>query len=91
MYNLLNKNNEPPNGKIYWNKKYKFEDNEWKNIYREPFKITKDSTIQWFQTRINHKILATNTFLCNIKVTNDSRCTFGSLADETIKTPFLGV
>ena len=35
MYNLLNKNNDPPSGKISWNKQYKFEDNEWKkNIYR---------------------------------------------------------
>ena len=78
----------PPGGKISWNKKYKFEDNEWKKIYIEPFKITKDSTIQWFQTRINHKILATNTFLCKIKVTNDSRCTFCSLVDETIEHLF---
>ena len=30
MYNLLNKNNDPLSGKISWNKKYKFEDNEWK-------------------------------------------------------------
>ena len=85
MYNLLNKNNDPPSGKISWNKKYKFEDNEWKNIYIESFKITKDSTIQGFQTRITHKSLATNTFLCSIKVTNDSRCTFCSLVDETIE------
>ena len=35
------------------------------------FKITKDSAVQWFQTRINHEILATNTFLCKIKLTND--------------------
>ena len=35
MYNLLNKNNDPPphpSAKISWNKKYKFEDNEWKKI-----------------------------------------------------------
>ena len=59
-----------------------------KQIYRVPFKITKDSTIQWFQTRINHKILATNTFLCKIKVTNDSRCTFCPLVGETIEYHF---
>ena len=29
MYNLLNKNNDPQSGQISWNKKYKFEDNEW--------------------------------------------------------------
>ena len=47
--------------------------------------ITKDSTVQWFQTRINHKSLATNTFLCKIKLTNNSKCTFCSLVDETIE------
>ena len=30
MYNFLTKNNDPTSGKISWNKKYKFEDNEWK-------------------------------------------------------------
>ena len=59
MYKLLNKNNDTPSGKISWNKAYKFDDNERKKIYIEPFKITKDSTVQWFETRINHKILAT--------------------------------
>ena len=59
-----------------------------KKMYREPFKITKDSTSQWFQTRNNHIILATNTFLYKIKVTNDSRCTFYSLVDETIEHLF---
>ena len=41
--------------------------------------------MQWFQTRINHKILATNKFLCKIKVTNDPKCFFCSVSDETIE------
>ena len=48
MYKVLNENNEPPSGKISWNKKYNLDDNEWKKIYIEPFIITKDSTVQWF-------------------------------------------
>ena len=55
MYKLLSENNDTPTGKISWNKKYRFEINEWKIIYTEPFKLTKDSTVQWFQTRINLK------------------------------------
>ena len=47
--------------------------------------MTKDSTVQWFQTRINHIIFATNTFLCKIKLTNDPKCTFCSKTYETIE------
>ena len=50
-----------------------------------PFKILKDSKMQWFQSRINHYILATNTFLYKINVTGNSNCTFCLSADETIK------
>ena len=85
MYKLLNKNNECPSGKTFWNKTYNFNDNQWKQKFWEPFKILKDSKMQWFQSRINHNILATNTFLYKIKVTNKSNCTFCLSADETIK------
>ena len=44
-----------------------------------------DTVAQWFQTRINHKILATNTFFHKIKITNDPKCTFCAEADETIE------
>ena len=85
MYKLLSKNNGTLTGKTSWNTKYRFYESEWKIIYTEPFKVTKDSTVQWFQTRINHIILATNTFLCKFKLTNDPKCTFCSKADETIE------
>ena len=41
--------------------------------------------MQWFQIRINHKILATNKFLCKIKVTNDPKCSFCAISEETIE------
>ena len=85
MYKLLNNNKEIPSGRIAWNKKYSVDNNEWKIIFNEPFKITKDTTMQWFQTRINHKILATNKFLCKIKVTNDPKCSFCAISEETIE------
>lgn len=88
MYKILNENKDPPSGKISWGKKYNFDEEEWKKIFREPFIITKDYTIQWFQTRINHKILATNTFLYKIKLTNNPKCTFCSQVDETIEHLF---
>ena len=30
---------------------YKFEEEEWGKIFSDPFKITKNSTVQWFQSR----------------------------------------
>ena len=50
-----------------------------------PFKITKDSTVQWFQSRINHKILATNTLSYKMKLIGDPKCTFCNKRDETIE------
>ena len=66
MYNLLNETTDIPAGKISWTKNYKFEEDEWGEISSGPFKITKDSTVQWFQSRINHTILAANTLLYKI-------------------------
>ena len=54
-------------------------------IFSDPFKITKDTTVQWFQSRINHKILATNTYLYKIKLIGDPKCTFWNKTDETIE------
>ena len=85
MYNLLNKTTDVTSGKISWNKKYKFEDEEWGKIFSDPFKITKDSTVQWFQSSINHQILATNTHLYKIKLIGDPKCTFCNKTDETIE------
>ncbi len=35
--------------------------------------ITKNTTLKWFQYRINHRILATNEFLHKIKILNSPR------------------
>ena len=85
MYNLINKTTNIPTGNISWTKKYKFEEDEWGKIFSDPFKITKDSTVQWFQSRINHKILATNTLLYKMKLIHDPKCTFCYKRDETIE------
>lgn len=56
-----------------------------RDLFYKPFRITKDTKMQWFQTRINHKILATNKFLCKIKITDDSKCFFCKVSEETIE------
>ena len=47
MYNLLNKTTDINTGKISWNKKYKFEEDEWGKIFSDPFKINKGSKVQY--------------------------------------------
>ena len=85
MYKLINECKESPNGRIAWDKRYTFNDMEWKHIFKEPYRLTRDTTMQWFQTRINHKILATNKFLCKINIINNPKCSFCAQADETIE------
>ena len=53
-------------------------------IFLWPFSIIKDTTSQWYQTRINHHILATNQFLHKIKYIDNPLCSFCADQDETI-------
>ena len=54
-----------------------------------PFKITKCTKLRWFQTCINHKILATNKFLYQIKTVDSPNCSFCSTNEESIEHLFL--
>ena len=83
MYNLPNKTTDIPGGKISWIKK--IEEDEFRKVFSDPFKIIKDSTVQWFQSIIYRKILATNTLLYKIKLIGDPKCTFCTKTDETIE------
>ena len=76
MYNILNRNKEIPTGQVTWNKLYNITNNDWKNIYLFPFNITKYPAMQWFQISINHNILVTNKLLYQMRIKNDSLCTF---------------
>ena len=50
-----------------------------------PFRLTKNTKLQWFQFRINHKILSTNSFLQKIKLKDTNTCTFCRSETETIE------
>ena len=65
---------------------YFFENNNinWNAIYSCVFTCSKDSYIQWFQTRINHRILATNSLLYKMKIIDNKMCTFCNCQEETI-------
>ena len=85
MYKILNSNNETPAGKIAWKKIFNFSEEEWKKIYKWPFEITNNTTLQWFQSRINHNILATNKYLHKIKLINNPTCSFCTKEPETVE------
>ena len=50
-----------------------------------PFIVTNNTKLQWLQYRINHRILATNSFLFKIKVVENPYCTFCHEELETIE------
>ena len=63
-----------PNASILYNE----------SIYDIVFNITKDSKLQWFQYRINHRIIGTNYLLKKMSLIADDLCTFCNNTAETI-------
>lgn len=57
---------------------------QWNEIYILPYKITKDTNLQWFQYRIIHRIIATNTFLFKIGIKDNDKCTFCNTEAESL-------
>ena len=45
-------------------------------MLEENIQINISSNLQWFQTRINHRILATRRFLHKIKIKDNSHCLY---------------
>ena len=74
----------PPTGKKKWNKIFNREDIDWLIIYRSPFAVTNSSKLQWFQFRVNHHILTTNSFLFKSGLVVSPRCTFCNAENESI-------
>ena len=66
FYNILNKNNDKPTSKSKWENIYDIEEDTWKDIYSSPFKLNVGTNLQWFQTRINHRLLPTKKYLYTI-------------------------
>ena len=88
FYEFLNKNSSVTTGKAKWSELFDIDNIEWKAIHKTPFKVTKNSKLQWFQYRIINKILATNSFLFKIKKANSKMCTFCHNEVETIEHIF---
>ena len=56
----------------------------WKRLFTLPFTLVKDTNLRWFQFRILHRILGTNSLLCKMGLKNDNKCSFCSREKETI-------
>lgn len=63
-------------------------DLEWETNFFLLFEITKNTKLQWFQFRINHRILATNSFLHKIKKVDSYNSWFCEQEIETIEHIF---
>ena len=60
----------------------------WKKILTFPFSLVKDTKLRWFQFRIIHRILGTNSLLCKMGIKTDNKCSFCNREKETIKHLF---
>ena len=74
-----------PNGEKKWNQILELNELEWREIFKLPFAVTNNTKLQWLQFRVNHRILATNKFLCKINVINSQLCNFCKEEIETIE------
>ena len=84
MYDILNQHKDIPTGQLTWNKIYALTTEDWPQIYKYPFNITKYPALLWFQVNINHNIFVINKLLFQMKIRNDAQCTFCKLNSETI-------
>ena len=82
---LLNKNDTVPTAQIkYFEEGFRIDKNIWKKHYITPFKCTTDTSLQWLQYRILHRILATNYLLTKMGIKDSEYCTFCGTHRETI-------
>ncbi|MCU7800901.1 MAG: hypothetical protein KZQ70_12335, partial [gamma proteobacterium symbiont of Lucinoma myriamae] len=85
IYDSLIRPNSPPRSTQKWQEKLNLSIHfQWSKIWQLTKTFTHDTTLIWFQTKINHRILATNYLLEKMKIVNNKSCSFCSEEDETI-------
>ena len=84
IYNTFVNNNNVPTSQQKWLLLYKNVNINWKVVYSYVFKCTRDSYIQWLQTRISHRILPTNNLLYKMKLVDSKLCSFCECCEETL-------
>ena len=83
FYTVLNRNSDKPTSQAKWEIIYNVEQETWKVIYASPFHFHIGTKLQWFQTRINHRLLPTKKYLHNMKLVQSPNCNFCQ-EEETI-------
>ena len=85
IYRIFCKNNDKPTAQRKWdNVLLLLETHDWYKTYTLPYKVTRDTNVRWFQYRLIHRILSTNTFLYKIGISQNNLCSFCNNAVETI-------
>jgi hypothetical protein len=80
------KTGKTPKSKKKWSEKYPnyFENNSelWENIYRLAFNVSRETKLQSFQFRINHRILPCKKWLFDIKIKESNICNYCDNIDD---------
>lgn len=74
IYEILNKNDSRPTSESKWEQHYQLDKKTWSKIHISPFISSNSSLLQWFQIRINHRILPTKRYLYQIKAIDNPKC-----------------
>ena len=86
MYNIVKTNDTLPTCMSKWMSIFEIiQLKDWNHIFGMPFSITKDSTLQWFQFRIIHRIIGSNYLLYQINYKSSAECSFCHSVTETIE------
>ena len=85
---LMYQNNETPTSHAKWENELGDEEIPWQALHNLPFKCCLGTNTKWFQFRILHRILATNTFLHKIGLKDSNLCAFCNIEPETLSHLF---
>lgn len=89
IYDILVNKNLLPSSIRKWERDIQFESEpDWKKYFKLPFKVTKDSSMLWFQLRMLHRILPSNYLLAKMTIKDNNNCTFCTNEIETLKHLF---
>jgi hypothetical protein len=88
IYKIFNNNTEKPTSQIKWQHKFSVEQTKWKSYYSLPFNNTKNTSAQWLQFRILHRILPVNEYLFKLKLKDSPLCSYCNVENESIEHLF---
>ena len=66
-------------------------DLSWYIIYLKPFITTQETKLRWFQYRILHRMLTTNSFAYKLKLLDSEACTFCHIIKNLLYINFVNV